>query len=85
PKYGKIAAYATYAYDAATTLLKAIKAAGSTDPAKVKAEMMKMDYQGVAKRIKFEENGDTGSNYIAFKVVDDKFVPYWDPEKGLLK
>ncbi len=85
PKYGKIAAYATYAYDAAYTLLKAIKAAGSTDPAKIKAEMMKMDYQGVAKRIKFQENGDTGSNYIAFKVVDDKFVPYWDPEKGLLK
>jgi len=85
PKYGKIAAYATYAYDAAYTLLTAIKAAGSTDPAKVKAEMMKMDYQGVAKRIKFMENGDTGSNYIAFKVVDDIFVPYWDPEKGLLK
>jgi branched-chain amino acid transport system substrate-binding protein len=85
PKYGKIAAYATYAYDAATTLLKAIKAAGSTDPAKIKAEMMKMDYQGVAKRIKFMENGDSGSNYIAFKVVDDIFVPYWDPEKGLLQ
>jgi branched-chain amino acid transport system substrate-binding protein len=47
--------------------------------------MMKMDYQGVAKRIKFMENGDTGSNYIAFKVVDDIFVPYWDPEKGLLQ
>lgn len=85
PKYGKIAAYATYAYDAATSLLMAVKAAGSADPAKIKAEMMKQDYQGVAKRIKFQPNGDSGSSYIAFKVVDGKFVPYWDPEKGLLK
>ena len=85
PKYGTIAAYATYAYDAATVLLNAIKAAGSTDPAKIKAEIMKMDFQGVAKRIKFKENGDSGSTYIAFVIKDGKFVPYWDPEKGLLK
>ena len=85
PKYGPIAAYATYAYDAATVLLQAIKAAGSTDPAKIKAEIMKMDFDGVAKRIKFMENGDSGSSYIAFKVVNGEFVPYWHPEKGLLK
>ncbi|WP_319523439.1 branched-chain amino acid ABC transporter substrate-binding protein [uncultured Desulfosarcina sp.] len=85
PKYGPIAAYATYAYDAATVLLKAIKAAGSTDPAKIKAEIMKMDFPGVAKQIKFKANGDSGSSYIAFKVENGKFVPYWHPEKGLLK
>lgn len=85
PKYGPIAAYATYAYDAATVLLKAIKAAGSTDPAKIKAEIMKMDFPGVAKHIKFKANGDSGSSYIAFKVENGKFVPYWHPEKGLLK
>ena len=85
PKYGAIAAYATYAYDAATVLLKAIKTAGSTDPAKIKAEIMKMDFDGVAKHIKFKANGDSGSSYIAFKIVDGKFVPYWSPEKGLLK
>jgi branched-chain amino acid transport system substrate-binding protein len=45
PKYGAIAAYATYAYDAATVLLQAIKNAGSTDPAKIKAEIMKMDFR----------------------------------------
>ena len=84
PKYGPIAAYATYAYDAATVLLKAIKAAGSTDPAKIKAEIMKMDFPGVAKHIKFKPNGDSGSSYIAYKVEGDKFVPYWSPEKGLL-
>lgn len=85
PKYGKIAAYATYAYDAMTSLLKAIKAAGSTDSAKVKAELMKLDYQGVAKHIKFKENGDSGSSYIAFKVEGDQFVPYWEPVNGLIK
>ncbi|HSO19581.1 MAG TPA: branched-chain amino acid ABC transporter substrate-binding protein [Desulfosarcina sp.] len=85
PKYGPIAAYATYAYDAATVLLKAIKAAGSTDPAKIKAEIMKMEFDGVAKHIKFKENGDSGSSYIAFVIKDGKFVPYWSPEKGLLK
>jgi len=85
PQYGPIAAYATYAYDATTVLLKAIKAAGSTDPAKIKAEIMKMDFDGVAKHITFNEKGDSGSSYIAYKVEDGKFVPYWSPEKGLLK
>ena len=85
PKYGKIAAYATYAYDGATALLKAIKAAGTTDSAKAKAELMKLDFQGVAKHVKFKANGDSGSSYIAFKVVGDKFVPYWEPVNGLIK
>jgi len=84
PKHGPIAAYATYAYDSATALLKAIKAAGSTDPDKIRAELMKMEFNGVSKHVKFKENGDSGSSYIAFKIVDGKFVPYWDPEKGML-
>lgn len=85
PKYGEIAAYATYAYDCAMVYMKAVKAAGTTDAAKVKAEMMKLDYQGVSKHIKFNKKGDSGSSYIAFKVVDGKFVPYWDPAKGRIK
>lgn len=85
PEYGKIAAYATYAYDSAMAYMKAVKAAGTTDPAKVKAELMKLDYQGVSKHIKFNRKGDSESSYIAFKVVDGTFVPYWDPAKGLLK
>ena len=85
PKYGKIAAYATYAYDSATALLKAIKAAGSTDPKKVKAELMKLDFQGVSKHVKFRANGDSGSSYIAFKVSNGQFIPYWEPVNGLIK
>ena len=85
PKYGAIAAYATYAYDSATALLKAIKAAGTTDPKAVKAQLMKLDFQGVAKHVKFAANGDSGSSYIAYKVVNGQFVPYWEPVNGLIK
>ena len=84
-KYGEIGAYATYAYDGAMALLKSIKAAGSTDPAKIKAEMMKLDYAGASKHVKFEKNGDSGSSYIAFQVKNGDYVPYWTPEKGVLK
>ena len=84
-KYGEIGAYGTYAYDAAIALLRSIKAAGSTDPAKVKAELMKLDYDGASKHVKFEENGDSGSSYIAFQIKNGEYVPYWTPEKGILK
>ncbi len=84
-KYGEIGAYGTYAYDGAIALLKAVKAAGSTDPKKVKAEMLKLDYAGASKHVKFEKNGDSGSSYIAFKVVNGEYVPYWTPADGILK
>jgi branched-chain amino acid transport system substrate-binding protein len=84
-EYGKIGAYATYAYDAAMALLKAIKAAGSTDPAKIKAELLKLNYPGASKHVQFNENLDSGSSYIVFKTEGGKFVPHWSPEKGFLK
>ena len=84
-KYGEIGAYGTYAYDAATALFKAIKAAKSTEPKKVKAELMKLDFNGASKHVKFEKNGDSGSSYIAYKIVDGKYIPYWSPIDGYLK
>ena len=84
-KYGEVGGYGTYAYDAGVSLLKAIKAAGSTDPKKVKAEMLKLDFDGASKRVKFNKNLDSGSAYIAYKVVNGEFVPYWSPNEGLLK
>jgi len=84
-KYGEIGAYGTYAYDAAIALLKSIKAANSTDPKKVKAQMLKLDYDGASKHVKFEKNGDSGSSYIAFKIINGKYVPYWTPKNGVLK
>ena len=84
-KYGSFGVFAAYSYDAATSLLKAIKAAGTTAPDKVKAELLKLDFQGASKHVKFKPNGDSGSSFIAGKIIGGKFVSYWDPEKGLLK
>lgn len=83
--YGEIGAYATYAYDAGISLLTAIKKAGSTDPEKVKAELMKLDYQGASKHVKFKENGDSGSSYVAFKINGGEYKLYWTPEQGIVK
>jgi branched-chain amino acid transport system substrate-binding protein len=80
--FGKPGAYSGYSYDAAYVLLSAIKKAGSTDPAKIKAEIMKMDFDGATKRIKFIENGDSGSNYVIWTVADGDFKTYLDPMTG---
>jgi branched-chain amino acid transport system substrate-binding protein len=80
---GEPGAYSAYAYDSAIVLLTAIKnAGGSTDPQKIKAELAKMDLKGASKQIKFRENGDSGSEYIIFKVQDGQFVPFWNPTTG---
>jgi branched-chain amino acid transport system substrate-binding protein len=83
-KHGKPGAYSGYAYDAAYVLLSAIKKAGSTDPAKIKAEIMKMDFQGATKKIKFKANGDSGSDYVIWKVENGEFKNYWNPATGKL-
>jgi branched-chain amino acid transport system substrate-binding protein len=80
--FGKPGAYSAYSYDAAYSLLSAIKAAKSTDPAKIKAELLKMDMDGASKKIKFQANGESGSNYVIRVVKDGKFVNYWDPQTG---
>ena len=74
--------YAFYAFDSATALLTAIKDAGSTDPEAIRAQLLKMNLPGITKTIHFEENGDSGSNYVILKVDGDKFVPYYNPENG---
>ncbi len=83
PEHGKVGAYAIYAYDAATVLLNGIKNAGSVEPAKVKAEIMKMDFQGASKQIKFNEKGDSGSTYIAYKIEGGEYKPFWNPQTGM--
>ena len=83
-KHGKPGAYSGYAYDAAYVLLTAIKKAGSTDPAKIKAEIMKMNFQGASKHVKFMPNGDSGSDYVIWKVDNGEFKNYWNPTTGKL-
>lgn len=81
-KFGKPGAYSAYSYDAAYSLLSAIKAAGSTDPAKIKAELLKMDMDGASKKIKYQANGESGSNYVIRVVEGGQFKNYWDPQTG---
>jgi branched-chain amino acid transport system substrate-binding protein len=84
PKFGKPGAYSGYAYDAAYVLLSAIKKAGATDPAKIKAAIMKMNFQGATKQLKFKANGDSGSDYVIWKVENGQFKTYWNPATGKL-
>ena len=73
------------AWQSSRVSVNAIKAAGSTEPAKVKAELMKMDFEGASKHVKFKPNGDSGSSYVAFKIDGGEYKLYWTPEKGLVK
>jgi branched-chain amino acid transport system substrate-binding protein len=80
----KPGAYSAYAYDSAYALLSGIKAAKSVDPEKIKAEMLKLNYDGASKHIKFKPNGDSGSDYIIYMVKGDQFVKYYNPTTGKL-
>jgi len=81
---GEPGAYSAYAFDSAYALLTAIKAAKSTDADKIRAEMMKLNLVGASKTIKFQDNGDSGSNYVIYKVEGDKYKEYYNPETGKL-
>lgn len=75
-------AYSAYSFDSAMAYLLAVKAAGSTDMAKVRAELLKVDFVGASKQVSYNEKGDSGSNYTVYQVKDGKFVPYWNSLSG---
>ncbi|WP_027175784.1 branched-chain amino acid ABC transporter substrate-binding protein [Desulfovibrio aminophilus] len=84
PKYGEPGAYSAYSYDSAMAYLMAVKAVGSTDPAKIREAMLKNKFQGASKKINYLESGDSGSNYIIQMVKGGKFTNYWNPETNKL-
>ena len=51
--------YAPYSYDATTALIEAMKAAGSSDPAKYLPQMQKLSFKGVTGNIAFDASGDS--------------------------
>ena len=55
---GTIAAVTAMGYDAYYVALEALKAAGSTDPAAIKAALAGVTYDGVSGHIAFDEQGD---------------------------
>jgi branched-chain amino acid transport system substrate-binding protein len=75
-------AYSAYAFDSATAYLMAVKAAGTTDPVKVRDALLKLDFTGASKQVHYQENGDSGSNYTVYEIKDGQFVPYWNSMTG---
>lgn len=83
-RFGEPGPYAAYAYDAAVAYLKAAKAAGGTEPEQVKAELLKLDFAGASKQIRFKDNGDSGSSFVVQVVQGGRFVNHWSAETGQL-
>jgi branched-chain amino acid transport system substrate-binding protein len=75
-KYGPIQIYAPYSYDAAMTLIEAMKKANSTDPAKYLPALASISYDGITAKIEFDEHGDTKNGAITlYQVQDGKLTP----------
>ena len=66
-------------YDAYYVALEALKAAGSTDPAAVKAALPGVTYQGVSGAIAFNEIGDAIRD-TAFIKTSDNAAGVWTLE-----
>ena len=68
--------FAPMGYDAVFVLAEAMKKAGSTESAKVLAELKKIQINGVAGPIAFDDKGDIKNGPITINVVKDgKWVP----------
>lgn len=74
-----IAAVTAMGYDAYYVALEALKAAGSTDPAAVKAALPGVTYQGVSGAIAFNEIGDAIRD-TAFIKTSDNAAGVWTLE-----
>ncbi|MCB1958304.1 MAG: branched-chain amino acid ABC transporter substrate-binding protein [Rhodocyclaceae bacterium] len=68
--------YAPYSYDAAMTLIEAMKAAGSSEPAKYLPALKKIQTQGVTGNIRFDGNGDVEDAGVTLYQFADKA---WKP------
>lgn len=66
-----IAAVTAMGYDAYYVALEALKTAGSTDPAAVKAALPNVTYTGVSGKIAFDSTGDAIRDTAYIKVADN--------------
>ena len=71
-----IAAVTAMGYDAYYVALEALKAAGSTDPAAVKAALPSVTYTGVSGDIAFDEIGDAIRDTAYIKTADNANVAW---------
>ena len=66
-----IAAVTAMGYDVYYVALEALKAAGSTDPAAVKAALPSVTYTGVSGEIAFDDQGDAIRDPAYIKTADN--------------
>ncbi|HXZ96077.1 MAG TPA: branched-chain amino acid ABC transporter substrate-binding protein [Burkholderiales bacterium] len=75
-KYGKIQIYAPYAYDAAMTLIEAMKQADSVEQAKYLPVLAHIQRNGVTGPIAFDAKGDVqGGAVTLYQVKSGKWEP----------
>jgi branched-chain amino acid transport system substrate-binding protein len=73
-RFGAIQTYAPYAYDAAMTMVEAMKMADSAEPAKYLAELPRLQRAGVTGPISFDERGDIrGGAITLYRVRNGKW------------
>ena len=73
-RFGTIQTYAPYAYDAAMTMVEAMKMADSAEPAKYLAELPRLQRAGVTGPISFDERGDIrGGAITLYRVRNGKW------------
>ncbi len=68
-RFGTIQTYAPYAYDAAMTMVEAMKQADSAEPARYLAELPRIQRAGVTGPISFDERGDIRGGAITLYQV----------------
>ena len=68
-RFGPIQTYAPYAYDAARTMVEAMKMAGSAEPAKYLAQLPHVRLNGVTGVIGFDDKGDIRGGAITMYQV----------------
>jgi len=61
--------FAAYAYDAANAVFRALEAAGSTDPERVRGALLAVSFEGASGRIRFKPNGDIDAQAFARRTI----------------
>ena len=76
-RYGNdIHVYAPYAYDATMSIIEAMKAAGSVEPAKYQAALKSLKHQGVTGPVSFDGSGDIkGGTITVYNFKAGKWEP----------
>ncbi|HSV66825.1 MAG TPA: branched-chain amino acid ABC transporter substrate-binding protein [Mycobacteriales bacterium] len=68
------AVYATEGFDAASVFIEAVKA-GNTTPETINSYLKTVDYKGVSKEIKFQDNGEpTVNDVLVYQVKNGKIT-----------